>query len=294
MKRNEHSQKFSNSRKIVAASMVLALSVMMLLLPATAAAADATVQLGTTTNYAVLAGSTITNTGSSQISGNIGVSPGSEIIGFPPGTVDNGTIHSNDAETIKAQADLVTAYNDAANRPSTANLSGQDLGGLTLTPGVYTFSSSAQLTGTLTLDAQGDADAVFIFQVGSTLTTDSNSRVSLINAAQPCRVFWQVASSVTLGTSTNFVGHVLALTSITANTNATIQGQVLARNGAVTLDSNTISNVQCASVPATSNTGGTTSSNPKTGDNNNSLIVGLIVLGLSGGLILILSRSRSN
>ncbi|MDW7656591.1 MAG: ice-binding family protein [Bacillota bacterium] len=221
----------------------------LLTVPAPVLAAESTVNLGTTASFAVLAGESITNTGPTTIGGsvggNIGVSPGTSVTGFPPGIVSDGTIHSADATALQAQVDLVTAYNDAASRAVTADLTGQDLGGKTLTAGVYSFSSSAQLTGTLILDAQGDPEAVFIFQIGTTLTTASSSVVSLINGARFCRVFWQVGSSATLGTSTDFVGHVFALTSIAAQTGATVQGQLLARNGAVTLDNNTITNGVC-------------------------------------------------
>jgi hypothetical protein len=140
------------------------------------------------------------------------------------------------------------------------DLTGQDLGGLTLTPGVYTFSSSAQLTGALTLDAQNDPEAQWVFQIGSALTTASNSSVvSINNRGQPlCNIFWQVGSSATLGTTTAFEGHILALTSITLNNGSTIlNGSALARNGAVTLDNNRINNIDCdaAVVPLPSAAG---------------------------------------
>ena len=151
-----------------------------------------------------------------------------------------------DGAATSAQTSLTTAYNDATGQSCDTDLTGQDLGGLTLTSGVYCFSSSAQLTGTLTLDAQGDPSAVFIFKTGSTLTTASNSSVNLINSAQPCNVFWRIGSSATLGSSTIFSGNIIALTSITLNTSATVDGRVLARNGAVTLDSNTITAAVCA------------------------------------------------
>ena len=227
----------------------------MMLIPASVMAAEAAVNLGTTENFAVLAGSTVTNTGPTIISGSagadVGVSPGTSITGFPPGTITGGTIHAGDAVAIQAQTDLVTAYNDAAGRTVTANLTGQDLGGLTLTSGVYKFDSSAQLTGTLTLDAEGNPDAAFIFQIGSTLTTASASTVSLLNGAQYCRVFWQVGSSATLGTDSQFIGHIFAMASITATTGATVQGQLLARTGAVTLDSNILTNGFCAAPTST-------------------------------------------
>ncbi|MGI8535462.1 MAG: ice-binding family protein, partial [Mycobacteriales bacterium] len=156
----------------------------------------AQVGLGTATPFAVLAGSTVTNTGPSVINGDLGVSPQTAVTGFPPGTV-NGTIHAADAVAGQAQAALTTAYNDAAGRAPDVNLTGQDLGGLTEPAGVYKFDSSAGLTGALTLNAQGNPDSVFIFQIGSTLTTASASSVLLTNGAQACHVFWQVGSSAT-------------------------------------------------------------------------------------------------
>ncbi len=214
------------------------------------------ITLGTAGNFAVLAGSTVTNTGSSVINGgDVGVSPGTAITGFPPGTITPPyTMHAGDAVALQAQNDLTTAYNAAASLAPTQNLTGQDLGGLTLTPGVYFFSSSAQLTGTLTLNDQGDPNAQFVFQIGSTLTTASNSSVVTINdpsSMQGCTVYWQVGSSATLGTTTAFEGHILALTSITMDTGATIlDGSALALNGAVTLQSNTITNcVSAGSLP---------------------------------------------
>jgi hypothetical protein len=210
------------------------------------------INLGTAGNFAVLAGTTVTNTGPSVMDGGDGgVSPGSAMTGFPPGaTVPPFTLHAADAVAAQAQLDLTTAYNAAAGLAPTQDLTGQDLGGLTLTPGVYFFSSSAQLTGTLTLNDQGNPNAQFVFQIGSTLTTASSSSVVTINGgAMPgCDVFWQIGSSATLGTGTAFEGHILALTSITMTTGATIvDGSALARNGAVTMDTNTITN--CVSVP---------------------------------------------
>ncbi len=201
--------------------------------------------LGGAGRFAVLGGSTVTNTGSSVISGDLGVSPGSAVTGFPPGIVVGGTIHAADAVALAGQTSLTTAYNNLAGQACDTNLTGQNLGGMTLTPGVYCFSTSAQLTGTLTLDAQGSADSVFIFQIGSTLTTASNASVLVINGGSVCNVFWQVGSSATLGTTTTFAGNILALTSITLNTGATMMGRALARNGAVTLDSNTVDASMC-------------------------------------------------
>jgi hypothetical protein len=223
------------------------LALVMTLAFASSARAAASVPLGTADNFAVLAGSTVTNTGPTVVTGDLGLSPGTSVTGFPPGRV-NGTQHITDAVAAQAQTDLTTAYNDAAAQASTGTVSA-DLGGQTLTPGVYTSATSLGLTGALTLDAQGNANAVFIFQAGSTLTTASGSSVNLINGARACNVFWQVGSSATLGTASTFRGTILALTSITVTTNATVDGRVLARNAAVTLDKNTITRSQCATTP---------------------------------------------
>jgi hypothetical protein len=200
---------------------------------------DNTVPLGTAANFAVLAGSTITNTGPTTINGNLGLSPGTSVTGFPPGQV-NGTIHAADSAALQAQADLTAAYNDAAAQPATATIP-TELGGTTQTPGVYDSAAGTfGITGTLTLDAQGDPNAVFIFQAASTLITAAASNVNLVNGAQASNVFWVVGSSATLGTSSALQGSILALTSITVTTGATINGRALARNGAVTLDTDTI------------------------------------------------------
>ena len=230
----------------VRAAFTLIVSLILFMAGSTARAAHAPVDLGTADSFAVLGGQTVTNTGPSVISGSVGVSPGSAITGFPPGLVNNGTIHAANATAAQAQADLTTAYNDAAGRTCTTDLTGQNLGGMTLTDGTYCFSSEAQLTGTVTLDAQGVSSAVFIFQIGSDLTTASASTVSLINGAQACNVYWQVGASAALGTTTTFRGSILALTSISLNTGATIvEGRALARNGSVTLDTNTITRDTC-------------------------------------------------
>ncbi|MDP1569698.1 MAG: ice-binding family protein [Vicinamibacterales bacterium] len=223
-----------------------------LLLWAAPAAAQSSTSLGAADSFVVLAGSTVTNTGSSVLTGDMGVSPGATSTGFPPGTV-SGTTHLGNATSLAAQNAVTTAYNDLAGRPVTQNLTGLDLGGRTLTPGVYKFDTSAQLTGTLTLDGQGLDDPVFIFQMGSTLTTASGSVVALINGGSLCNVFWQVGSSATLGTNSTFKGNILALTSITVTTGAQIVGRLLARNGAVTLDTNNVARVLCATAapPAT-------------------------------------------
>jgi hypothetical protein len=230
---------------------LLVLALLAALALASSARAQAPVFLGAADDFGVLGASTVTNTGLTEVTGDVGVSPGTAVTGFPPGIV-NGTIHSAGAVAAQAQSDLTAAYNDAESRACQVDLTGQDLGGMTLTDGVYCFSSSVGLTGTLTLDAQGDPNAVFIFQIGSTLTTASASSVNLINGAQSCMVVWQVGSSATLGTTTAFSGNVLALTSNTATTGVTVDGRLLAQNGAVTLDSNTVTRAQCAAVPVVS------------------------------------------
>jgi len=199
-----------------------------------------TVNLGTAGSYAVLAGSAVTNTGSSVLTGNLGVSAGCAVTGFPPGSA-SGTIHKCDAAAAQAQRDLTTAYNSAKGLSPTMTLTGKDLGGMTLTPGVYFFASSAQLTGTLTLNNLGNPNALFVFQIGSTLTTASSSSVVFSSSLKDSNVFWQVGSSATLGTGTTFEGNILANTSITLTTGASIGcGSALAMNGAVTLDNNVI------------------------------------------------------
>jgi Ice-binding-like len=169
-----------------------------------------------------------------------------------PGVIISGGPHAGDAVEVAAQLDLANAYNTVAGNACSVDLTGQNLGGLTLTPGVYCFSTSAQLTGILTLNFLGDPSNVFIFQIGTTLTTASSSSVALMNAPvgsnrgsrlavlADCNVYWQVGSSATLGGSTAFKGNILALSSITLNTSASLSGRALARNGAVTLDTNAI------------------------------------------------------
>jgi serine protease AprX len=195
------------------------------------------VSLGTASAASVLAGSGVTNTGPSVLNRDLDTYPTPAVTGFPPG-VTMGVQHAADAVALAAQNDLTTAYNGAAGAVSTSNVTGVDLGGKTLTPGVYTAAAGMAITGTAPLTLSGSADSVFIFQAGSTLITGSNSSVVLSGGVQAANVFWQVGSSATLGTGTAFKGNILALTSITITTGATVDGRALARNGAVTLDSN--------------------------------------------------------
>jgi hypothetical protein len=229
-----------------------------LLFASSALGATATVGLGTAASFSVLAGSTVTNTGPTTMFGDLGLSPGSSVTGAPQVL---GQTHVDDAVAIEAKNALTTAYNEAASRPSNGS-AGTDLSGQVFLPGVRTASSSLLLSsGTVTLDAEGNPNAVFIFQIGSTLTTGSNTTVALTGGAQACNVFWQVGSSATLGTGTSFVGTIMASASITANTAATIHGRLLAQTGAVTLDTNTITTSTCASS-VTGSGGGTETTTP--------------------------------
>src|SRR5680860_318564 len=224
-----------------------------LALGATMGVAQVTVGLGTAGNFAVLAGETITNTGPTTITGDVGLHPGSSVTGFDSVTL-NGALHEADAVAEQAKVDLVTAYDQAAGSGPATTVA-TELGGQTLTAGAYNSASGTfEITGTLTLDAQGDPNAVFVFQMASTLVTASDSNVNLLKGARYCRVVLQVGSSATLGVNSHFVGHVFAFTSSTANKGATVQGQLLARNGAVTLDTNTITNGLCPTIATTTTT----------------------------------------
>jgi len=205
--------------------------------------AQPVIVLGSAGNFAILAGSTVTNTGPTVINGDLGVHPGSAVTGFPPGII-NGATHAGDNDAAQAKNDLLAAYNDGAARLGSNVLPG-NLGGLTFTPGLYKNSSSTGITGTgpqgiFTLDAQGDPNAVFIFQMGSTLTTDPGTSVVLAGGAKAANIYWQVGSSATLGTTSVFKGNILADQSITLNTGATLDGRALTRIGAVSLDASTV------------------------------------------------------
>ena len=227
------------------------------------ATASTTVPLGTASGFAVLAGSGITVAGAvntTTITGDIGTYPTPSITGLGNVVLNGANQTADTGLMLIAKNDLVTAYGNAAGQSATVSYgsANQELGGLNLTPGVYNDSTSFGLTGILTLNAGGDPNAVWIFQAGSTLTTASNSKVDLIGGAQACHVFWQVGSSATLGTYSDFAGNILALTSITADTGATVDGRLLAQNGAVTLDNNTITKSVCnSSASGVPDTGGT-------------------------------------
>jgi hypothetical protein len=200
--------------------------------------APAAPSLGRAQSFAVLGGSTVTNTGATKITGDVGVSsPGVSVTGFPPGTIAGGAQHVGDPAANQAQRDAQTAYAALAGEACKTSLAGQDLGGKTLTPGVYCFSSSAQLTGQLVLDARGNSNGVWVFQIASTLTTATSASVVMSKSGRAGNVFWQIGSAATLGTGTAFAGNILAHSSITMNTGANLSGRAWAR-AAVTMDSN--------------------------------------------------------
>ena len=212
-----------------------------------------TVPLGTATGFGVIAAQAITSTGATIITGDLGITPNnaSSVTGFsfstPPGTgIVIGTPHFANAVAVAAKNDAQAAYTTLASRPCSTTISG-DLGGRTLTPGVYCSASAMGLTGTLTLDAQGESNAVFIFQIGSALTTASASQVRMINSGQTCNIFWQIGSSATMGTGSSFLGNVLASSSVTMTTGTSSTGRLIGLNGAVTLDGSTVT--VCALAP---------------------------------------------
>jgi LPXTG-motif cell wall-anchored protein len=257
---------FKQTKVIVPVIATAVVALVALIIPAISNAAQPTVNLGSTSNFAVLAGSGITNTGPTTVSGTAGGDLGSDptpaFTGDTLVTTTGTKYTAPSAVVTAAKTALITAYDDAAGRTPATTVTA-DLGGQTLVGGVYNAAAAMALTGTLILDGQNNPDAVWVFQSGSTLTSAGSSVVSLINGAQACHVFWQVGSSATFGTSSDFTGHVLALTSITATTGATFKGQLLARNGAVTLDTNTITNDVCAAaVTPTATVSATPSSTP--------------------------------
>jgi hypothetical protein len=257
-------------KRFRSAGIALAISCAFVAVPTAAQAAA--VNLGTASPFVVLAGSTVTNTGPSVLNGDLGVAPGTALVGFGLPAVVNGARHANDGVAKNAKSDLTTAYNVAAGQPvAPANdLTGTDLGNRVLNAGAYRYTSSAQLTGALTLDAQGDPNAQFVFEIASALTTASASSVVLVNGASPCNVYWQVGSSATLGTTTAFQGNLMALTSISLNNGATVIGRMLARNGQISLINNVLSASGCGTGSGggggTGGTGGGGTGNGGPGD----------------------------
>jgi hypothetical protein len=241
----------THRNRVGRAGIALVASLAFVAIPATAQAAP--VNLATAKPFVVLAGSTVTNTGPSVLNGDLGVAPGTALVGFGLPAVVNGAKHANDGVAKNAKSDLTTAYNVAAGQPvlPANDLTGTNLGNRTLKAGAYRFTSSAQLTGPLTLDAEGDPNAQFVFEIASALTTASASSVVLINGASPCNVYWQVGSSATLGTTTAFQGNLMALTSISLNNGATVIGRLLARNGQISLINNVLNNSRCTTGSGT-------------------------------------------
>ena len=292
----------SNNRVILIGS---AIAMSIVLMTSSSAHSATTIDLGDADSFAILAGSTITNTGTTTVLGDIGLHPGTVFTGSGPGADSvtvTGTVHLTDAIALNAKNSLTTAYSAAAAAPSDATVTA-DLGGQTLLPGVYTSASSLGLTGNLTLDGAGDPNAVFIFQAGSTLTTASASSITLIGEATACNVFWQVGSSATLGTSSTFVGTVMALASITAQTSATIEGRLLASTAAVTLDTNTITKPVCevtptetpTDTPSPTDTPTPTPTDELADTGSNGLPLGVIAgftAAILGGSVLVVSRRR--
>ncbi|MFF2127229.1 ice-binding family protein [Streptomyces olivochromogenes] len=252
--------------------------------PTPASAIATKVNLGRATSFSVLGASAVTNTGNSSLEGDLGVSPGSSITGFPPGVV-GGAVHQTDGVAGGAQMDLTTAYNSAAGQATNFPLAAAIGAGQTLLPGVHTSTSGVLLTGDLILDAQGDPNAVWVFQIPEALTVASSARVLLTNGASACNVFWQIRDSATIGTGSSFVGTIMAGISITVKTGANIQGRALASTGLVSLENNRIFFGGCS----TGTTGGSTSGGSTSGGTTTSgglLSGGLVTGGVLGGPIL--------
>lgn len=251
-----------------------------------ASAAVAPVPLGTAQSFVVLAGSGVAATGTNTLNGDIGTFPNTAIAG--PGTITvNGTNHGGDLVTQQAKTDLTTAFVNAAGQGPTSPISPADLVGKTLTAGVYNADATLNLTGALTLDAAGDPNALFVFQATSDLIVGSSASIVLINGAQACNVTWVVTSSATLNTGASFRGNILALTSITLFTGATLEGRALARNGDVTLDSNTITAPVCFVATAVTPTGGVSTGDGSTAGTSAPLGAGLAVAAGFGTLVLV-------
>ena len=306
-----HSHPAHRSRRRLAVALIacIAAPAALLVIGDNANAADVPgVALRTAANYVVLGASTVTNTGNSTLAGSLGLWPGTEITGFPPGLVlAPGVTDNTNAAAQQAQSDLTAAYLDAAGRPLNATTTA-DLGNLVLQPGVYAGPSKSALglTGTLILDGAGSQNSVFIFQTDSSLTTASGSVVQLINGAQECNIFWVVGSSATLGTGSVFVGNILALSSITVTTGVTVRGRALARNAAVTLDTDVFTSPQCAqaapvttvaggatTIPGTTIPGTTIRRIPATGSSEQAqVLVATLLVAVGTGAALIARRRR--
>ena len=273
------------ARSVVAAR--TAVSIVFLLLAVSVSAAPLLIRLGEAEKITILGASTVTNAGPTKVIGNLALSPGVSVTGFPPGTIVGGSIHIGDALATQAHADALTAYNQLAGETFTTNLTGQNLGGMTLTPGVYYFATAAALNGILTLDTGGDPNAAFHFQIGTTLTTAVSSNITLLNG-NTVNIFWQVGTSATIGVGSTFTGNILADQSITINSGATINGRLIAINAAVTLDSNTINGFNTGSVwkgDAGNLWSGANWSFNATGDTSSSLAPGAdVVFSTTGAL----------
>ncbi len=280
-------------RRTFRVGLILLGSLAGLIFASSALGATATVGLGTAAPFSVLAGSTVTNTGPTTMFGDLGLYPGTAVTGEPHVL---GQTYVNDQVAIEAKNALTTAYNSAESRPTNGS-AGTDLAGHEFSPGVYTASGSLLLSsGSVTLNAEGNPNAVFIFQVGSTLITESNTSVSLVGGAQACNVFWQVGSSATLGSGTRFVGTIMASASITANTGATIHGRLLARTAAVTLEDNTITDSTCASSVSGSGGGTETSTGEETAALEKALAGGATTTGggtITAGVLPVASHSTA-
>jgi len=230
------------------------------------ASAQFNLDLGTAASFGVIGGQTVTSTGPTNITGSLGLYPGTSVTGFPPGSAD--AIYAADSVSQQALADAQAAYDAAAARPTTGQLPGSDLGGERLVAGTYTAPAAVGITGTLTLDGENDPNALFVFQIGSSLTAATGSTVQLINGARACNVFWQVGSSATLLTTTAFNGNILALTSISLQDGASVTGGVFALNGAVTLINNQIIRPGACEATTTSSTSSFTTEDVRTTPTN--------------------------
>ena len=264
-----------------------AASITFLLFAASAFALPQTIWLGEAEKIAILGASTVTNAGPTKVIGNLALSPGVSVTGFPPGAIVGGSIHIGDALATQAHADAFTAYNQLAGETFTTNLTGQNLGGMTLTPGVYYFATAAALSGTLTLDTGGDPNAAFHFQIGTTLTTAVASNITLLNG-NSINIFWQVGTSATIGVGSTFTGNILADQSITVNSGATVNGRLIAINAAVTLDSNIINGFGTGSVwkgDASNLWSGANWSPDASGDTSSSLAPGADVVFSTTGVL---------